>query len=341
MGCGEFLRSSARALRPCAVLAAVVLILSSAAATPGYAGFGTDLAGNLETCLAAQVPSSVDAVAAGTTLAGNRCWAFALENSSSGSVTNPTVTVNTGFAPSTLRTFDEGSFSIGPALTSLPFVISQPTLAPGAKFCCSGLISTLPLNQDPGFDISRTVSPLIIQTGGSVQTVTVTVRQTRNNPHFKLRIESFVPGVSVVSAAGPSNLTQGESVGVFQKPNGVAFVMNGGIAGVSYSFAVALNVPNPLGSPFESKPLVGIIMFGLPEPPVFGTGSAVKIPEATLDGGVPGSGLVVYSASGSFTWGIELNHTFVNLILDPTPPCSQNSQGNQNQTQNSQGCANP
>jgi hypothetical protein len=134
----------------------------------------TGIDAQLNTGFTTEVSSAVDSVAASAVMSGNRFWTFDMRPHVT--VTNPSITLNSGFSPAALKKFDLGSQQIGSSLSSLPYTVwTQASAGEGGGFCCSGVVSTNALNQAFGFDSSRTVNALTIPVEGTTQSVTVTV----------------------------------------------------------------------------------------------------------------------------------------------------------------------
>ena len=251
------------------------------------------------------LPADATSAQAGTTQSGTKAWDFFLVNNSLASVTNPTITVNSGLSP-----------SLFPGVSSFPVTKSQASLAPGETFDAGELRSDIPVDFTLGYDSTRTVSPGVIPVGGTQQTLTVTVTpidpryQSGGTPDspvgvFPIIIDSQVPGVSVVSATDPDNLNQGEQLVPAQAPPGSLFewILGHTQINKTYTFTAVLNVPNATGAPFTYSPGVSIngakLTFLCPAC----LGSAVTVADATLDGNLPGSGSATFSvAETSHTW---------------------------------------
>src|ERR1017187_6173765 len=110
-----------------------------------------------------------------TILAGTRSWNFFPENRSSSTVTNLSVTVDSGLNPSL--------FDWGGAVASFPATKTLASLDPGGVWNPGGpLISTIPVNFAAGYGSTRTVNTPSIRRGGGQQTVRVTV--TPRDPRY-------------------------------------------------------------------------------------------------------------------------------------------------------------
>ena len=265
----------------------------------------------------ASLPADATSAQAGTTQSGTKAWDFFLVNNSQASVTNPTITINSGWGP-----------SLFPGVSSFPVTASQASLAPGAapgdSFHPSALRSDIPVDFTLGYDSTRTVSPGVIPVGGAQQTLTVTVTPidpryqsggTPGSPFglFHVIIDSQVQGVSVVSTTGPGNLNDGEQLASGPGPQGTLFAWTLGKTQTNktYTFTAVLNIPNTTGAPFTYTPGVGIDGEGRTFLCPACLGSAVTVADATLDGNVPGSGHATFSvADTSHMWTSSRGDSF-------------------------------
>jgi hypothetical protein len=254
------------------------------------------------------LPPTTTSVQAGTTQSGTRAWDFFLGNNSQTSVTNPTITVNSGWSP-----------SLFPEISSFPVTGSQGSLAPGEVLSAlptGALNSLIPVSFSLGYNSTRQASPGVIPVGGTQQTLTVTVTPidpryqsggTPDSPFgiFNIIVDSQVAGVSVVSTTGPNNLNQGEQLQPITGPPGSLFAWQLGLTQTNktYTFTAVLNVPNATGAPFTYSPGVSIDGGGTTFLCQACLGSAVTVADGTLDGNVPGSGSATFSvAETSHTW---------------------------------------
>jgi hypothetical protein len=296
---------------PRVVLLAIALTVSAGIplAIPGPASaqqpVNTDLTALEVAADQVFLPPTTTSVQAGTTQSGTRSWNFVLGNNSQTSVTNPTITIDSGLSP-----------SLFPGVSSFPVIESQASLAPGDVFSAGPLQSDIPVDFTLGYGSTRTVSPGVIPVGGTQQTLTVTVTPidpryqsggTPDSPFgiFNIIVDSQVPGVSVVSTTGPNNLNQGEQLQPITGPPGSLFAWQLGLTQTNktYTFTAVLNVPNATGAPFTYSPGVSIDGGGTAFLCQACLGSAVTVADATLDGNVPGSGSATFSvAETSHTW---------------------------------------
>lgn len=247
------------------------------------------------------LPPTVGSAQGSATQTGFRNWLTFLGNSSQASVTNPAITVASGYDP-----------SFFPGVAAFPVTYTQPTLAPGQEFSGDLPPSTIPVSFSLGYDSTRTVSPLTIPVGGTQQTVTFTVTPTDSRyaadlSTFDMWVGSDLPGVSVASVTNPGNLNQGETLQTVanQPPPIGLFVWTLGSPQLNkqYTFTVVLNVPNPFGVPFDYRPVVQMDGDTATILCDACAGSSVTIKDPTLDGSVPGSGATTFSvAQTSHTW---------------------------------------
>jgi hypothetical protein len=311
--------SRLRIVRIIALITALVAAAGVPLACPGAASAqGNDLQGLEVAADAVFIPTTVNSVSAGTVQAGFRTWYSFLWNRSPTTVTNATISVMSGYAPSL---FDN--------VSAFPYTSTDPILASGQPYAAGNLWPkyTLPqnmihVNYSLGFDSSRTVSPAVIPVGGTQQTLTITMTPvdsrylTTANGHvgFNLFFRSNVPGVTVVSTTNPDNLNQGEQLQTPSNPPGL-FQWQLGMPQLNkaYTFKAVLNVPNATGAPFAYQPEVQID--GATQTIVADnvSGPAVTVTDPTLDGNTPGSGSVTFSvaetnhlwqATHSDTWGL-------------------------------------
>src|ERR1019366_8891439 len=299
--------SRLRIVRIIALITALVAAAGVPLACPGAASAqGNDLQGLEVAADAVFIPTTVNSVSAGTGQAGFRARYSFLWNRSPTTVTNATISVMSGYAPSL---FDN--------VSAFPYTSTDPILASGQPYAVGNLWPkyTLPqnmihVNYSLGFDSSRTVSPAVIPVGGTQQTLTITMTPvdsrylTTANGHvgFNLFFRSNVPGVTVVSTTNPDNLNQGEQLQTPSNPPGL-FQWQLGMPQLNkaYTFKAVLNVPNATGAPFAYQPEVQID--GATQTIVADnvSGPAVTVTDPTLDGNTPGSGSVTFSVA-------ETNH---------------------------------
>ena len=249
--------------------------------------------------LIAEVGPGVDAVPASQTLNGVWSWFFVIDDLSV-PVTNPTVTVDSGYPVSAFPGGLAGA-------TSFPVSLSQAGLIPGESFFPNAnFVSNIPVTMSPGFDSSRSVSPRTIPVGGGHQQLTITITPRTTLGGYKVAIYNSVPGVSVSQVSGPVNWNDLQ-------------------AGTTYTIVYDLAVPNPFGVPFSYEPNVHVNGgVSSTRDCCIGPTNAISFPDPTLDGGTPGRGHVTYSVEQTVdSWSID-NATFLEvsygglLVLPPT-----------------------
>jgi hypothetical protein len=247
-------------------------------------------------------PATVDSTPSDFPVDGNRTWTFYLNNRSSQAITNPTISVASGLPASRL-------FQNGQPVGSLPVVSSQASLAAGQRMAATPIMGPdVAVQFQPGYRSTRSITPLVVPTGGGEQTVSITV--TPIDPaiqQFNLAFNDSLNS-TLVSASTPTNLDQGESLcGSFGQL--VSWDLCRVQTGKSYTFSAVLQVPNPFGVPFSHKPEANV--FGDHEIPgscasCGGPGPSVTIADTSLDGPTPGSGQVTWSVGETnHTWNVD------------------------------------
>jgi hypothetical protein len=238
---------------------------------------------------------------------GNRLWGGSIFNQTPTSVTNPTVSVQSGYDPSQYNFTWQGQ-----PVTAFPVSATQSTLDPGQNF--SGqLNSNVPVTFTLGYNSTRKVSPSKIPIGGTNQTVTMTIslmdsRYASIPPNvsggIQIVVGSNLSGVSLVSTTNPKNLNQGEVLTTTTSTYGL-FEWNLMMPQLykTYRFSATLHVPNSSGSSFVYRPFVVMTGFQMTAICQACSGSSVTVVEPTLDGNVPGSGSMTFSVSSTgYTW---------------------------------------
>jgi hypothetical protein len=258
-----------------------------------------------------ELPQSTNAVASGTTLSGGLFWKFNIANFlSSSTVTDPTISVSSGYDPSRLDPFWT------PA-SSLPIVASQPSLGPDGDLGLA-LGSSLPGSFQTGCATSRSVSPLLVPPGGGEQTITFTVRcidpaVTSVNGG----IGQLLPGTTLVSFGAPPNADRGEFVigppgSWFGSPGDMSAGLGIGIlnlvTGKPYTFMLVVQSPNPFGVAYAQTPDIGLNE-NVPQSSCIGCDGPqtnMTVPVPSLDGPTPGAGSVTFSAGEPHTWNVSV-----------------------------------
>lgn len=238
-------------------------------------------------------------------LQGTNSWSFSMNNASSQTATNASITVQSGYAASRFQ-----------GVSSFPVTTSAPALAPGQALSLT-LSSDITTAFQPGFDSARAMSPLTIATGGGTQTVHVAFTRTdasacpSNTPGFegcsyKGDVATGIPGAAIVGFSAPTNLDQSERFNSNVQPDHVDWGMNDPILGKQYVVTVVIALPNQ-GAPYRYKPIVHLDLgasgaHGCGQDSCVGPTTSVTLPEPTLDGPTPGSGHVTFSVNQPFTW---------------------------------------
>lgn len=296
-----------------AILLALAAVWLVGPAQTAVAGPFTDFIVNESSGSCAVQAAHVDATPSGTSLYGRRQWEFGMHTNST-SAPASSISVQSGYAPARLLSQPPFEPCSGAALASLPYVASEPSLHPGDCICT--FLYEAPASTDVvGFASSRSATPVRIPVGGTDQVEVATLQVT--DPALvgllKLSIISSVPGTTYVSSVAPSGATSLPQAG------GVQFVLFTTL-NQSYTFTGTLHVPNQVGRPFRSKPLVDFLLDGSGSNSlVSGPVSSQVIPVPSLDGGTPGAGSVTFAASGGGgSWSVNIS-TSSRLFYLATP----------------------
>jgi hypothetical protein len=274
------------------------------------AGAGTSLKG--------EVGSGVDNVAGSAVLNGTRGFFFNFTNQTQSTITNATVTMTSGW-----------NLSYFPGIATLPVSSTTPALGPGEssdyldfpQLCCT----LVPSSFSEGFDSVRSVQPVRIGSGGGTQTVQISL--TLTDPTLASRIfglnvdvqdpSYLLPGVTLVSSTGPTNLDQGETLSSPSAPGlGADWWVFGPKLGKTYTFTYTLSVPDQFGVPLDFKPPIHINAVPFATSTTAGPSTSVSIPVSSLDGSSPGSGGATFSVDQSVTWQLMTNENH-ELEYDP------------------------
>jgi hypothetical protein len=256
------------------------------------------------------LPATTDSASGSVVRSGTRGYFVSIGNQGPSTINGATVTLTSGLP-----------LSFFPGIGSLPVVGGPATFAPGESsgwvqfnaLCCT----LVPSSFAPGYDTARSMSQLRIPVGGATQTVQVSVRLT-DPAYGPAHLFSFgvalgsptpqLPGVTVVSAFGPSNLNEGETIAPGGGPptSLVDWTVHGGQLNKLYTFTVTLNVPNPFGVPFDFKPWVATNAVPFASSSTTGLARSVFVPEPSLDGPA-GLGGVTFSVDQPTTWQVVTN----------------------------------
>jgi hypothetical protein len=281
-----------------ATLTAALTAVMSITSPPPATAADYDLNALHVTASWAFLPDTATSLSAQAKLTGPRGWRFYLNNLSTATVTNPSVTLDSGLSPTL---FQWG----GEQVTSFPATKTQDTLLPGQTMGLD-LSSSIPVRFTAGYDSTRTVDTAMIQVGGSQQTVTVTVaprdpRYNKLQSCFDIIVASNLPEVSLVKWSGPIGTTNPND-----NPDSLAGLrLCGGLSThLTYTFTATLNVPNTYGTAFRFQPDVSL-NGQLVTSSTLVTGPSVVIQDTTLNGnGKQARGASTFSVS-------ESNHTWL------------------------------
>lgn len=262
------------------------------------------------TSVKAAVTGDVDAVSGSVVRSGTRGYFFGIKNQGTTPVTTATVTMVSGWG-----------LNFFPGISALPAVGGPVTLAPGqsldniffGSLCCT----LVPSSFAPGFDSQRSVNPTRIGAGGATQTVRVTVKLTdlalweAGFFGFSVAVSPNFSGVTLVSASGPSNLDEGETVAPGGGPptSIVSWHLAGARFSKEYTFTATLQVPNPFGFPIDSKPSLHLVAVPFATSSTTGPLTSVFVPKPSLDGSTPGFGGVTFAVDQAETWQVVTNET--------------------------------
>lgn len=264
------------------------------------------------------VPESVNSMLGTVIQNGYKGWFSLLENNSQETLTNATIRITSGY--------DASYFS------GIPFPFTQPIgdVAPGDNLFLNPLSPSpelpIPTSYTLGFDSSRTATPTTIPNGGTQQTITITLTPTdvryAQNATYSITINatqmgSPLPQVSLVSMTDPTNLDQGEEV---IRLNDYHWQLSHAQLNKTYTFTAVIDVANSLGVPFTYQPSIQID--GQTNETVCDscTGSAVAIPDPSLDGTLPGSGGITFAIDqASHIWSTNYS-TIYDITYDNSLP---------------------
>lgn len=256
------------------------------------------------------LPLSATSAQAGTTQNGFYTWQFNMQNNAQTDVTNPKITVNSGYDPSLFE-----------GISSFPFTYTKPSLTPGEAFSTNWLTPNDTFTSTPpasyatpvtftlGYDSTRTVNTDTIPVGGTQQTVTITLtpidsEYLASEKSFHVLLNSNVPGVTVASVTDPANLDQGEQVsGASNAATLWQWDLSGNQLNKQYTFIAVLNVPNQYSLAYKYLPTV-MVDGDWKAQKQEASGSTITITDPSLDGSHPGSGAVTFSVD-------ETNHTWL------------------------------
>jgi parallel beta-helix repeat protein len=221
--------------------------------------------------VSASSTSATESMSAGTSLSGVLGTPLTLFNTGSSTLNSPTIAISTGLPASDFP---------GDAI---PVGISAPSLSPNGQLNSFYNLSN-PVGFTPGFDSSRSVSPLVIPPyeptqQDTLQTVIVTVTP-RDSRYFTpgglptsigLQFGNLVAGpgpsgnstpnvqfVSLVSIFPPSNLTPGVENWANGGPN--TWFLYNPVQNKTYIFTMVFQVHNPNSFPVNGKTSLDVNM---------------------------------------------------------------------------------
>ena len=333
------MRTRRRVLRGLGVVVSIGLVGALLPATalagnwPGVTGnLGWDTRG-----LTAEV--SGDSVSNAQSLTFGWGWGSGLQTGVPGGITNPTISVRTGYPPATFGCLP------GCTPTGSGFTSTQASLASGAEMFF-GLPSTLTSRGTTGFDAIRAVTPLSVPAGGGTQVISVTVILVR--PLSNVLAVSFdhdVLGETISCGtttaptaptsgpnaarctADPARVTWMTCVGPYSPGNSCLPV------GQAAVFTAIVNVPNASTHRLMHMPQVQVkdnllqqsytVAGPVPESlPLQCAGpggpgvivvprtTSITVPDPTLDGPVAGVGSVTFSSTESVCWLGTVNDAY-------------------------------
>jgi hypothetical protein len=262
--------------------------------------------------------SSQDSVGADASLSGLLQWGPSIMNIGNSTLTNPTIAISTGLPAAS---FQGGAIPTGTSAASLP-----PNGLLGYPFNLSN-----PVGFTPGFDSSRTVTPLLIQPGTQTQTVTVTVtpKDSRyfNNPNNPTQIGlqfgnavappgppgNSTPNVQFTSLQSISWTASPPSTGAEQFVNGGpnTWFLNNPVQNTTYTFTLSIQVNNPNSFPVNGKTSIDVNMTVFYPATNGSCGGSVTIPDSLLNGSI------TYSTDLSPCWA-EVTQDSYNVAYWPS-----------------------
>ena len=256
---------------------------------------------------ATQAPS-IDSAAGSQVLNGSRSWFFQVKNASTQSATHASISVQTGYPPSSFR-----------GVNSVPVSTTMPSLDPGQQLelDLNALSSTIPVSFSPGFDSSRVMNPTDIPPGGATQSVQVAFTRTdssaciTNNPgmegcSFGGDLDTGLAGAAVVGLDAPSNLNQSEGFSSSMRSDHATWGLNDPVLGKQYVVTLRISLPDR-GVAYHYKPFVGLALsatgpHGCQQDSCVGPTTRVTLPDSTLDGPTAGAGQLAFSVDQPFMW---------------------------------------
>jgi hypothetical protein len=228
-----------------------------------------------------------DATPAGTLMTGRRSWGFSLKNHDPAmTFTNPSIHIVSNIAGGAGLLMPPWS----PITFPLDLPLTRPALNPssspdGSDMYMTGISDDVtPRTGTPGFDSTRSVTPLVVPPGGGLQTVTVTMklvdpRYVSQSPNFNINM-----GGDCQSVVAPANLDQGEQAFSNCNAFGVFAAVNNAQLHKTYAFSFVIHTPNPGSSPVAAKGWLSV-QSNIGGIPGIVLGSSVSMNDNLLDGG--------------------------------------------------------
>ena len=304
---------------------ALALVGLTSWASPVYSQASGPIDAAIERSIFLTPSSPTDSVTNNTLLTGHRDWSFLMFNHDPVTTfTNPTITVNSDFANMTGTLFPQ---NVGPVAIIFPFLATAPTqtLPVNSQMNQNFAFTSIQGTATPGFDSSRSVSPLVIAPGGGTQVLTVKI--TLIDPRYAGSLNMNVNvGGECLSATQPNNLDAGEQVTFTNcNPFGGGMGLNAVQLNKEYVFKFSLHVPNTGSTSVASKPGLSVQSNTFQVPGV-AQGAFVTIPDDLL-GSVGVGGSATFAVDQAVEWHPRLDDSFIvnypfvyTTVTDTTPP---------------------
>ncbi len=292
---------------------------------------GQDIDGSM---VAPNTSVTTQSVAATDSLTGSPSWVFSMGSPSQSAVTDPEISVDSGYVASN---FSSGGACSGvtAATASMPFTWTEPALpgsnCPGPYQLSANLSLLSPVTFSPGFTSSRTVDTSSIASGG---TQTMTVGVTAQSPYTsasQLSVQWMSGGQTGMASASVTDATTTAAVSACAQPDpgtvaclsseptmfpnpGSQWTLIHPVVGDTYDFQAVLN--NTSGMAITSLPSVTVTGTpnGAPHDIVNQTSpdsTSATLQDSSLDGTSPGTGSVTFSTENAANWTLNLQHQFV------------------------------
>ncbi len=271
-----------------------------------------------------------DSVPANTSLLGQLTWNASMYNhageGSSLAITfnHPNITINSSFSSISGRYYTDPPFIWTDTTVSFPLSYGRATLLPQTGIRQGWDSTDKSTTYTPGYDSSRTVSPLIIPAGETIHQ-TVTVRMALQDARYTFPATGII-GVDMGGGLSGnclsiSGLPTGSQIRCDQ--NGANWSVSNPAIGTEYTVTIVLEISNPNTYPVSSKPGMST-QAGINHLPSVDNGSSTTI----TDPNVPSLGNVVFSVDESAEWhprdpGLTFIVDYPGLLeqaRDTTPP---------------------